>query len=83
MGTITTHIIPKPEAKPIYAVTTLRYDGGDEMQVAGRDRCRTVGFYHDLPTAKKTVEENIGDLWEAGWYPYAVVEAVEPGLYPS
>jgi len=41
-----------------------------------------VGYYHDLKTAQECLEENWGDLEEAGWYTEAVIEEVLPGLYP-
>lgn len=46
-------------------------------------RQRVVGFYDDYETAKKAVEENWCDLYEDGYYKYAVIEALEPGLYPT
>ena len=44
---------------------------------------RTVGYFLDLETAKKCIEENWCDLYENGYYKYAVIEDVEPGLYSS
>lgn len=41
---------------------------------------RTWGFYSDKDTAIQAVLENRTDLYEAGWYRYAVVEAVHEGL---
>ena len=46
-------------------------------------RCRVVGFYEDFATAEKCVLENWGDIYEDGYYKYAVIEAIEPGLYPT
>ena len=43
---------------------------------------RVVGYYDDFNTAKKAVEENWCDIYEDGHYKYAVIEALEPGLYP-
>lgn len=42
---------------------------------------RVVGFFDDLETAKKAVEENWGDLYEDGYYKYAIIEEREAGLY--
>ena len=42
---------------------------------------RVVGFFEDLETAKKAVEENWGDLYEDGYYKYAIIEEREDGLY--
>lgn len=44
---------------------------------------RIVGYFLDLETAKECVEQNWGDLYEDGYYKYAVIEDVEPGLYRS
>lgn len=44
---------------------------------------RIVGYFLDLDTAKKCIEENWCDLYESGYYKYAVIEDVEPGLYNS
>lgn len=42
---------------------------------------RTVGYYINKEDAINTVLENRCDLWET-IYTYAVVERLEPGLYP-
>ena len=42
---------------------------------------RIVGFFKDLETAKQAVEENWGDLYEDGYYKYAIIEEREDGLY--
>lgn len=44
---------------------------------------RVVGFYEDLETAKKAVEENWCDLYEDGYYKYAIIEEHTPGLYST
>ena len=43
---------------------------------------RTPGFRYSLEEAKKTVEENICDIFEC-YYEYAVIEELEPYLYPE
>jgi len=58
---------------PIYTITTLRGSLYD------RNRC--VGFYHELETAIKAVEDNEMDINEMGYYHYAVVEKVNIGIY--
>lgn len=58
---------------PIYVVTTVRYALG-----AGD---RAVGFFHELNEAKRILEENILDICEDGYYPYAVIESTQPGVY--
>ena len=57
----------------IYTVTTLR-----ELNTHGR----TVGYFSDMEEAQEAVERNSCDIYESGYYPYAVVEEVEDGLYP-
>ena len=42
---------------------------------------RVVGFFLDLETAKRAVEENWCDLYENGYYKYAIIEEREAGLY--
>lgn len=56
----------------VYFVTTL-----------GPGRARTVGYFRSFDDARKCVEENWGDIYEAGYYPYAVIEAMPEGLYPA
>jgi hypothetical protein len=58
---------------PIYTITTIRASlmGGS----------RSPGFYHELEEAKSTLVNNDLDINEMGYYPYAVIEMVNPGLY--
>ena len=44
---------------------------------------RVVGYYLNLETAKRCIEENWADLYEDGFYKYAVIEEVGPGLYQT
>jgi hypothetical protein len=78
----------KPNSKPIYTVTTIRF-GLKELTVGPHkgekvftilDR-RTVGWFYDKADAIETVEKNCGDLYECGSYPHAVVEEVPEGQY--
>jgi len=57
----------------IYTVTTLRG--------ALHSGTRCVGFYHDVRDAQKAVEENAMDINECGYYHFAVIEKVNPGVY--
>jgi len=59
--------------KPIYTITAIRY-----TMFFGS---RTVGFYYDFKTADEDVRNNGGDINEAGYYPYVVIEEIEEGLY--
>jgi hypothetical protein len=72
--------------KNIYTVTTIanltphyRKDG---TSYEYRD-CRCVGFYFDSNEASRIIINNCGDIYEAGEYPYAVIEGVVEGLYGS
>lgn len=44
---------------------------------------RTVGFYFTLEKAEECVRKDWGDLDEAGYYNYLVIERLREGLYPS
>ena len=48
-----------------------------------KESTRVVGYFLDLEEAMECVEGNWGDLYEAGYYKYAVIEDVEPGIYQS
>lgn len=43
-------------------------------------RQRTWGFYPDFETAKKCVEENWTDLYEMGYYNYALINEMPTGV---
>lgn len=58
---------------PIYTVTTIRH-----ALAAGN---RAVGFFHDFEHAEEALTQNIMDINECGYYPFAVIEAVPPGFY--
>lgn len=66
------------EQVKLYFIATIR-----NIDFKGTIGTRTVGYFEDLETAKKCVEENWGDIYEDGYYKYAVIEDVEPGLYQS
>jgi len=55
----------------IYTVVTIRQESGD----------RCVGWFPNKEDAIKVIVENYGNINEAGYYPYALVESVKPGLY--
>ena len=57
-----------------YFVTTV----GDE---GCRSRC--VAHFETLDDAEEILFGNYGDIYEAGYYPFAVIEAFEYGLYPQ
>lgn len=55
----------------MYFITTISKKHGD----------RCVGYYANEQDAIDAVIHNACDLNEAGYYPYAVIENVEEGLY--
>ncbi len=42
---------------------------------------RCVGYFSDKDMAIEVVENNIGDIYEAGCYQYAVIEHIPEGIY--
>lgn len=44
---------------------------------------RVVGFFDSLEQARNCVESNCGDIYEEGYYNYAVIEELESGIYPA
>ena len=67
---------------PIYVVTVFtKCTENKEYGILDLGETRTIGFLHDLTTAKKLVESNSCDIWET-CYTYAIVEEIEPGFYP-
>ena len=61
----------------MYFVTTLRVL--DKVI----DDCRTVGYYKDYDKAFDACRNNICDIFEDGYYNYAVITFLEEGLYPD
>jgi hypothetical protein len=64
---------------PIYVVSTVRPP--DKWLDPGGHISAQVGWYPTYQEAYDCVVGNYGDIYEAGWYPYALIEAIEPGLY--
>lgn len=61
----------------MYFVTTLR------VLDAVVDDCRTVGYFKSYGDAYNRCIENVCDIFEDGYYNYAVITFVEEGLYPN
>jgi hypothetical protein len=59
---------------PIFTVTTIR----NALLAGGH---RSVGFYYDFKDAEYALVNNEMDINECGYYPFAVIEEVEPGFY--
>ena len=62
----------------MYFVTTLRVLDKEVI-----DDCRTVGYYKSYGDAYDCCKNNWCDIFEDGYYNYAVITAVEEGLYPN
>ena len=71
--------------KVIYTITSLSITkikrGNIELDAMEPNRNRLVGYYFDLETAQKCVENDWGAFDEAGYYNTIVIEKVYPGLY--
>jgi hypothetical protein len=72
--------------RAVYALTTI--NDMDPMRSASergyRYDARTVGLFHTVEDAISIAHGNCGDINEAGYYPYVVIERVEIGcLYPG
>lgn len=61
------------EGEPIYMVTSVPGPKTDHDP-------RCWGFFYKLEDAINSAENNEGDMYEAGYYPYVVVEKVEQGI---
>lgn len=61
------------KVKPIYTITTVR----GALQAGSR----AVGFFHNVEEAEEALKKNIMDINECGYYPFAVIESVSPGIY--
>jgi len=59
--------------RKIFTITTLRDDPTKP------NRC--VGYFFDIGRAITAVVDNEQDIYEAGYYPYCVIESIEPGIY--
>lgn len=79
--------------KPIFVLTTMkleyityplknRKDGKESYRLLTTKRDRIVGWFPTLEEAIDEVENNSGDINEAGYYPWALIEETEPYLYP-
>ena len=65
----------------MYFITTFTKYEIDQQGWPDTGATRTVGYYTEKDQAINAVLENRCDLWET-IYTYAVVELLEPGLYP-
>jgi hypothetical protein len=58
--------------KTIHTVTTVRNRG---------EHPRCVAWFEKRADALDVVEKNRGDIYEEGYYPYAIIEELQEGLY--
>lgn len=49
--------------------------------ISEKNGFRCIGYVSKLEDAINIVEHNSGDINEAGYYPYAVIENVPEGIY--
>jgi hypothetical protein len=66
--------MPTKKERLIYTITTVRL-----KEENWRTRC--VGYYNKKSDAIKAVENNDCDIYECGYYPFAVIETVGQGIY--
>ena len=66
----------------LYFVTVFRDVGRDDLGWPIIEDCRTVGFYSSYEDACNAVINNTCDIYE-DCYTYAVVEAIDEGVYNS
>lgn len=66
----------------IYTITTLKTIYGYKNPVHQYELgLRCVGWYRELKDAQRAVDENQGDIYEEGYYPFCVIEKISEGLY--
>ena len=58
---------------PIYTITTIR--------PAAHQYHRAVGYFYTFKDADEALRENVMDINECNYYPYAVIEPVIEGIY--
>jgi len=69
---------PATERPSVFFLTTI---GWDQKTQQSRSRC--VGWFSTFEDAEEHVLNNYGDIEEAGYYRWAVIEKMECGLYPT
>jgi len=75
--------------KTIWFITTLRLET-DRKHTIYKDKHwdyfrlskRTVGCYTKQEDAFEVIEKNYANLNESGYYPWAVIEGLDEGIYP-
>lgn len=71
-----------PDSRIVYQLTTVKLADEDTPEYKHFKNTRTPGVFSSLPRVHVALQENMGDMYEAGHYPMAIVEAVVlDGLY--
>lgn len=61
----------------MYFILTIGFKNGE----IAHQRC--IGYYRHFETAQKRVLDNACDMFEDGYYNYAIVAKLEQGIYPQ
>lgn len=61
----------------MYFISTIR------LNAEGIDDQRPIGYFDTAEKAALRVENNVCDIFEDGYYQYAVIIEIFDGLYPS
>lgn len=70
------------KTKKVYFISTYRDIKPDKLgYVDNGGADRVVGYFFSFEEAEEAVLNNWGDLYEDGYYEYAVIEGLEDGLY--
>ena len=64
----------------MYFITCLENLEKDALGWLGDARC--FGYFLSFERAKEALETNECDMWEAGFYNFAVIEKIESGIHP-
>lgn len=62
----------------MYFITTIRYIETDNE---AQNDARTIGYFRTFAEAHDKVMSNAGDMFECGYYQYAVISRMGQGLY--
>lgn len=68
--------------KVIYTITSMYVKQPEKPDWPTDYKDRIVGFYFDLKTAKKCVDEDWAGFSEGGYYNFIVIERLTQGIYP-
>lgn len=66
----------------IYTVTVLHYGSTKESPQREPSRPRVWGWYASIHDAEIAILTNATDMFECGYYNYAIIEEVDEGVLP-